>query len=299
MRFTGAMLGVAFTAMGGVQAAEPVSSDAAATPARTALQQRWDSIFTASDNPFALQPYQPNYILYTYTTSTNVEAYSSADDTDDIEANDLDKHEAKFQLSLLIPVWRPLIWERTGLFASYTQVSMWQATNSKISGAFRATDYEPQLFVAKGFDWDLLGLNLRAAEMGFNHQSNGRSGDMSRSWNRLYTTIYGDHGNFSTELKLWHRLEEDIADDDNPDISRYMGYYHLGLNYKLDQAVISSKMRYNWNSGYGSGEVGLSYPVLKNLRIYGQVFSGYGETMIDYNHNQTRFGLGIMLGDLL
>jgi phospholipase A1/A2 len=299
MRFTGVVLGIALAAVGSVQAEEAASSDTAASQPRSALQQRWDKIFTASDNPFALEPYQQNYLLYTYSTSKNVEAYQSSFEKDNADANDLDKHEAKFQLSLLIPVWRPLIWERTGLFASYTQVSMWQAANSKISSPFRETDYEPQLFVANRFDWDLYGLNLRAAEMGFNHQSNGRSGELSRSWNRLYTTIYADHGNFSTELRLWHRIAEDEADDDNPDINRYMGYYHLGLNYKLDQAVISSKVRYNWNTGYGSGELGLSYPLLKNLRVYGQVFSGYGETLIDYNHNQTRFGLGIMLGDLL
>jgi len=263
----------------------------------SAFQQRWDNIFTASENPFALLPYQQNYFLYSYSTNENKDVYRSSFKDEDVDK--IDKHEAKFQLSLLIPIWRPFIFERTGLFASYTQVAMWQATNNTISSPFRETNYEPQFFVAKAFDWNVNNLTLRAAEVGFNHQSNGRGGDLSRSWNRLYSTIYADHDNFSAELKIWHRLKEDKEDDDNPDINRYLGYYHVGLNYRWGETVLTSKFRYNWNTGYGSSELGVSYPVLKNLRIYGQVFSGYGETLIDYNHNQTRVGIGVMLEDLL
>jgi phospholipase A1 len=35
------------------------------------------------------------------------------------------------------------------------------------------------------------------------------------------------------------------------------------------------------------------------LRFYTQLYSGYGESMIDYNFNQTRFGVGIMLNDFM
>jgi phospholipase A1 len=45
--------------------------------------------------------------------------------------------------------------------------------------------------------------------------------------------------------------------------------------------------------------VGLSYP-MTNMCIYTtQVYSGYGESLIDYNFNQTRVGVGVMLNDIL
>ncbi|WP_176491915.1 phospholipase A, partial [Salmonella enterica] len=52
------------------------------------------------------------------------------------------------------------------------------------------------------------------------------------------------------------------------------------------------------NTGYGGAEVGLSYPVTKHVRLYTQVYSGYGESLIDYNFNQTRVGVGVMLNDI-
>jgi len=56
---------------------------------------------------------------------------------------------------------------------------------------------------------------------------------------------------------------------------------------------------YNWSSGYGSGQLGWSYPISKHVRFYTQLFSGYGESLIDYNHRQTRIGLGFMLNDMM
>ena len=63
-------------------------------------------------------------------------------------------------------------------------------------------------------------------------------------------------------------------------------------------ALISIPFQYNWNTGYGGAELGLSYPITKHVRLYTQVYSGYGESLIDYNFNQTRVGVGVMLNDL-
>ncbi len=42
--------------------------------------------------------------------------------------------------------------------------------------------------------------------------------------------------------------------DDNPDITKYMGYYQLKVGYQLGDAVLSAKGQYNWNTGYGGAE---------------------------------------------
>jgi len=61
----------------------------------------------------------------------------------------------------------------------------------------------------------------------FDHQSNGRSVPLSRSWNRIVANFGVEKDNFGLLFKTWYRIPEDETSDDNPDISRYMGYGEL------------------------------------------------------------------------
>ncbi|OIO68244.1 MAG: hypothetical protein COW19_03100 [Zetaproteobacteria bacterium CG12_big_fil_rev_8_21_14_0_65_55_1124] len=71
------------------------------------------------------------------------------------------------------------------LGGSYTQQSYWQVFNSALSAPFRETNYAPEIFVrwqdkdAPLFDKDTF------YRVGFEHQSNGQSQPLSRSWNRF------------------------------------------------------------------------------------------------------------------
>lgn len=246
------------------------------------------------DSPFVLYPYESNYIIYTDTSDMNKEAIESYD-----WGNKARKDEVKFQLSLAFPLWRGIAGENSVLAASYTQRSWWQLSNKKESAPFRETNYEPQLFLGWATDYKFAGWTLREIETGFNHESNGRSDPTSRSWNRVYARFMAQKGNLQLDLKPWYRFSESAQRDDNPDINRYMGYYRLKAGYRLGESVITVTGRYNWNSGYGAAELGWSYPITKHVRFYTQVFSGYGESMIDYNFRQTRVGVGVMLNDML
>ncbi|MBG5951610.1 MULTISPECIES: phospholipase A [Proteus] len=246
------------------------------------------------DSPFVLYPYESNYIIYTDTSDMNKEAIQSYD-----WSNKAKKDEVKFQLSLAFPLWRGIAGENSVLAASYTQRSWWQLSNKKESAPFRETNYEPQLFLGWATDYKFAGWTLREIETGFNHESNGRSDPTSRSWNRAYARFMVQKGNLQLDLKPWYRFSESAQRDDNPEINRYMGYYRLKAGYRLGESVITATGRYNWNSGYGAAELGWSYPITKHVRFYTQVFSGYGESMIDYNFRQTRIGVGVMLNDML
>lgn len=246
------------------------------------------------DNPFVLYPYESNYIIYTYTSSMNKDAIKSYD-----WGKDALRDEVKFQLSLAFPLWRGIAGDNSVLAASYTQRSWWQLSNKKESSPFRETNYEPQIFIGWATDYQLGGWTLREFETGFNHESNGRSDPTSRSWNRIYARAMAQNGNWQVDLKPWYRLPENDSSDDNKHITKYMGYYRLKVGYALGDSVISATGRYNWNSGYGAAELGWSYPITKHVRFYTQLFSGYGESMIDYDYRQTRFGIGVMLNDML
>ncbi|WP_272694789.1 phospholipase A [Providencia sp. PROV144] len=246
------------------------------------------------DNPFVLYPYESNYIIYTYTSSMNKKAISSYNWGDDAL-----KDEVKFQLSLAFPLWAGIAGDDSILAVSYTQRSWWQLSNKKESSPFRETNYEPQVFVGWLTDYQFAGWTLREIETGFNHESNGRSEPTSRSWNRVYARAMAQNGNWQVDLKPWYRTHESEGRDDNSDITKYMGYYRLKVGYALGDSVFTTTGRYNWNTGYGGAELGWSYPISKHVRFYTQLFSGYGESMIDYNYRQTRFGIGVMLNDML
>lgn len=245
------------------------------------------------DNPFVLYPYESNYLLYTLTSDMNKEAIESYDWADKAK-----KDEVKFQLSLAFPLWRGILGDNSVLAASYTQRSWWQLSNHGASSPFRETNYEPQIFLGWATDYSFAGWTLRDIELGLNHQSNGRSDPTSRSWNRVYARLMAENGNLLAEIKPWYRLPDGESNDDNPDITKYMGYYRAKLGYRVGNSVFSVQGNYNWNSGYGGAELGWSYPISEHVRFYTQVFSGYGESLIDYNHRQTRVGVGVTLNDL-
>lgn len=60
-----------------------------------------------------------------------------------------------------------------------------------------------------------------------------------------------------------------------------------------------NKSRENFAKHHGAIELGFTFPLWGKLRGYAQYTSGYGESLIDYNHNQQRIGLGIALTNLL
>lgn len=111
-----------------------------------------------------------------------------------------------------------------------------------------------------------------------------------------------NRGNFVLSLKPWWRIPEPADSDNNPDIEKYMGYGELRARYKFGSQVASVLWRNNFRSGgsnKGAVEVGLSGPLVRQLRWYIQYFDGYGESLIDYNHADQRAGAGVLFGEWL
>lgn len=93
--------------------------------------------------------------------------------------------------------------------------------------------------------------------------------------------------------------QADPEGDDNPDIADYMGHFELTTVYKWDDYEFSFLGRQNFSTHKGYGEFGVTFPLWGRLRGYAQYTTGYGDSMIDYNINQNRIGLGVALTDLL
>jgi len=180
----------------------------------------WELDEETRHGEFPIKIHRSNYILpFTYNESPNVRAVREADPD-----KDLKKTEVTFQLSLKVNLWQDILNQKMDLWFGYTQRSFWQFYNFEDSSPFRETNYEPELLLNFRTRFDILGLTGRLINVGINHQSNGQSEPLSRSWNRVVGSVGLERKRFSLLLKGWYRIPESRRDDDNPYIEKYLGY---------------------------------------------------------------------------
>lgn len=190
----------------------------------------------------------------------------------------------------------------TDLYFGFTQKSFWQAYNQDVSSPFRETNYNPEIFfriTPQRSDFSGWG-----ADVGIEHESNGKSPPESRSWNRLYFAPYYPAADHLFYFKFWVRIPEEDKDspldaegDDNPDIIDYMGYGELNYRLRFADQRLHVMLRGNPATGRGALAVDFSYPGdSRDLYYRIGLFSGYGESLIDYDRSITRisFGLGLL-----
>lgn len=261
----------------------------------------------AEEIPSLLTPYKRNYILpLSYAADPNEEPFR--DETGSVVAGDeLGDVEAKFQLSLKLSLAHDLLLPDDRVYFGFTTVSYWQAYNWDVSAPFRETNYEPELFWSTPMDWRALGLDATLLSVGVSHQSNGRGGTLSRSWNRVYADLTLEKHHLVFNLRPWWRIPEDEKDDpldangdDNPDIEKYMGHFELTTTYRRGTQEWSIMLRNNLSSdNKGAVQLEWGFPLWGDVRGFAQYFSGYGESLIDYDARMERIGVGILLTDLL
>ena len=273
------------------------TSAAPVAPPGQLIERAWG--FLPDSRKAYVRLHQPNYLLFArYTTDVNREPYEPLFDSfaDEYDFEDL---EAKFQLSFK---GRLLTTEdrRWGLWFAYTQQSQWQVYSDDISRPFRETNYTPELFGSFRPDVELGGLKFNLLNFGYTHQSNGRADPISRSWDRLFVEGGLDSESFALIVRAWTRIEPSAGEDDNPDITDYLGHGQVTALYRWRDNTFTLMGRGNLSTGKGAAQFSwTSRPILGPLRVHFQVFSGYGESLIDYDWNQTTVGLGVTLNDLL
>lgn len=276
----------------------PASAEAAEPERPSLIDAAWG--FLPDSRKAYVRLHEPNYLLFArYSNDVNRGPYEPFFDAFGAEDYDFEDVEAKFQLSFKgrLATTEDRRW---GLWFAYTQQSNWQVYAGDISSPFRETNYMPELFgsfrpgVELG-DWQWNLLNF-----GFTHQSNGRADPISRSWDRLFVEAGLDRGDFAVVARAWTRVRPGDYEDDNPDITDYLGYGQVTALYHWHENTFSLMGRGNLATGKGAAQfTWASRPVLGPMRVYFQLFSGYGESLIDYDWNQTTVGLGVTLNDLL
>jgi phospholipase A1 len=271
---------------------------------RSYLTRMWNLDDQSNRDPSKLgrlQPYRQNYLVIKKTGSPNHLPSSPLPDHNVTVPIDIDAVETKFQLSVKADIGDQRNIDFMGiktfrLWGAYTQQSDWQMFNTRSSSPFRETVYEPELIATLGTG-NASGLKL--VNLGVLHQSNGRPLPESRSWNRVYV-LGGMEWNDMTSILLrgWWRMPEDPAKDDNPDISDYLGRADLVIRWEprdKSQAVamlLRNNLSIKNNRGYVQIDWATPARFGSAARMHIQITSGFGESLIDYNHRQNTFGLG-------
>lgn len=281
-------------------APEPEPLRAASEPvAYSRLADQWELGEAWSRGKYRFRPYERTYLMAAFSSSPNEAPFQPLRPIvqDDI---DLSPAELAFQLSFKFKLAEKPLDMPADVWFGYTQRSFWQAFNSKQSSPFRATDYRPEVMAVFPTDFKLLGMNMRMLNLGFVHESNGQGASLSRSWNRVYAQAGLERGDFSLLVRRWLRIREDADEDDNPDIQDYLGKGDIVATWSRGAHELSLLGRYNFAKGHGAAQLGWAFPLAKDvprLKGYVQLFSGYGYSLIDYNHAQTVLGIGLTLAE--
>ncbi|HET7267877.1 MAG TPA: phospholipase A [Oleiagrimonas sp.] len=263
------------------------------------LDSRWELDEDTKLGTFNIRGYKPVYLMPVfYTTNVNNRPHSPSPDHAADFSQKLDKLEAKFQISFKTKLWQGVFGDTGDLWFGYTQDSHWQVYNDRISRPFRETDYMPEAMLIFDTDYQVAGWTGHLLGIGIAHQSNGRSKPLSRSWNRIIADIGFERPGWTVMFRPWIRINETSAKDDNPDIEDYMGRGSVNIVHVVGHNEFSLMLRHSLRSGdrsHGAVQFTWAFPIHAKLRGYMQIFHGYGESLIDYNHKATYFGLGVSL----
>lgn len=263
------------------------------------LDSTWELARDSKLGSFQLRSYKPIYVLPAYWVTHPNRSPASPNPNNSVETPvDFGSMEMKFQLSLKTKVLGDILGSGADIWAAYTQSSRWQAYSPRLSRPFRETNYEPEVMLVYPTELRFAGWTARMLALGVNHQSNGHGDPLSRSWNRVIGSFGMDRPHWSFTLRPWLRLDETGDEDNNPDIEDYIGRGDATLVYSKAGNEIALTARHSLRGGdrsHGSLQLDLSLPINSRLRGHLQVFDGYGESLIDYNHRALYLGVGVSL----
>jgi phospholipase A1 len=216
--------------------------------------------------------------------------------------------QSKFQFSFKYRLFNPkgYLAEKapwvSGFHLAYTQRSIWDLKSD--SKPFDDTSYMPELFyLLPKIDLGVDRISAFGIQGGFQHESNGKGGDESRSTNYLYIKpVMGVHLAGPYHLKIAPKIYTYVnnEDENNGDLADYRGYFDLETGI-MDPEGLSLNSHLWWATEGASVQLDLTYPMNRllgkslNFYLQAQYFSGYAETLIHYNERHDAFRLGFAI----
>lgn len=238
-----------------------------------------DSVRAAFDNGPYFTLFKDNY----FTAGTTLGHKPSQTNSD-----------VKFQISISQRLTKSTLPFQTYLFLMYNQKCFWNVFQNSMP--MHDLNFNPGFGLTK-----LLIVKNRLvgkATLLVEHESNGKDGTESRSWNRI---TFGASIYIDPQIMIFGKTWIPIIDgQNNRDILKYCGIYQTGIstmsvNKRIGFAVILTK-RQGWNLNCNT-IVELNYRLFKkeNQFFFIQYYNGYGESLIDYNQFHSRIRAGLVI----
>lgn len=201
--------------------------------------------------------------------------------------------DVKFQISLAIRLTNATLPWNTFLFLMYTQKTFWNVFEESMP--MRDLNFNPGIGWSKPF----FSKDRYVGKMTLlvEHESNGRDGVESRSWNKVSlagSALVTDW--LMVHAKFWVPI---VDGQNNRDILRYSGIFQTGFVISTPDKKFSLGLtmvkRQGWNLNCNTVTDFIWRVSDKtNLNLLVQYYNGYGENMIDYNKFHSRLRVGII-----
>ena len=201
--------------------------------------------------------------------------------------------DVKFQISFAIRLTKNVLPWNTFLFLSYTQKTFWNVFQESLP--MGDINFNPALGWSKPFfnqDRYVGKLTLMVE-----HESNGRDGDESRSWNRVSLSGMAMIDEWlMVHAKIWVPI---IDSGNNKDITKYCGIYQSGVVVTTPNKRFTFGFTWVKRAGFNlnfNTIVEASWNVHKktNLNLFAQYYNGYGENLLYYNQFRSMLRIGLV-----
>ena len=200
----------------------------------------------------------------------------------------------KFQISVAQRLTRSSLPWNTYLFLFYTQKVFWNVLENSMP--MTDLNFNPGIGLAK--PWFIKNRFVGRLSLQLEHESNGRDGDESRSWNKVSFggSVMVDP-NFVVFGKYWIPIVDGV---NNKDILHYCGIYQFGfqvqsVNRKVSASLTLVKRKGNIFNYNVIVEGAYRFSRQSNQYLFAQFYSGYGEGLLAYKEYHQRFRIGIVI----
>ncbi|NDW10559.1 phospholipase A [Dysgonomonas sp. 520] len=201
--------------------------------------------------------------------------------------------DASFQISIRQRLTKSVLPFNTFLYLTYTQKSFWDVYDE--SSPFRDTNYNPGLGLGKALFYKGRAIGGIFAQI--KHESNGRGGDESRSWNYLsFSSKYFLNPHFNIFGEFWIPY---VDGSNNKNLLDYKGLANIGINFISDKHRWWVSAEFNPRKGVGNintvTTIGFKISESANQYLFARLNNGYGESLLDYDKYSMNFRVGICI----
>ena len=202
--------------------------------------------------------------------------------------------DVKFQISFRHRLTKSILPFHSHLFLAYSQKAIWNVFEESLP--FHDLNFNPGIGVQNLVVHN--GKLVGNATIMLEHESNGRDGEASRSWNKV---TFGYAAVIDPRLEVYGKTWIPIIDgQQNKDILKYNGIFQFGTQYISENkrwvADVTLVKRQGWNFNFNTiVNVGFRLGKKENQFLMLHFYDGYGENLLDYNKYHCRLRIGLLI----